>query len=127
MRRQGLTLTAMVGTVLVAGAFLMAPLASASTAAASSAADFRSAANAICQESIQARSNTLLKHFPDGGKKTPTTKQITAFVKDYQKVVQKQIDALAKLKPPSNLAPKMSKLLSTARKALAKVWPSRRC
>ena len=48
-------------------------------------------------------------------------------MKDYQKVVQKQIDALAKLKPPSNLAPKMSKLLSTARKALAKVWPSRRC
>jgi hypothetical protein len=46
---------------------------------------------------------------------------MSSFVQDYKGVVQQQIDALGKLKPPANLKAKMTKLLSAARKALAKV------
>ena len=120
MRRLGL----MVGTVLVTSAFLLTPVASAAGHTASgtmSAKDFRKTANNVCRQGTELRTELLTKHFPDGGKTTPSADQIASFVQDYQGVVQQQIDSLAKLKPPANLKPKMAKMLSAARKALAKV------
>ena len=120
----GLTTGLVVGMVLTTGAMFLSPMATVASAAtqhASSAAEFRAAANSICRTGTDGRTQELLKHFPDGGKKEPTPAQIAAFVKDYKVVVQHQIDALAKLQPPANLKPKLTKLVATARKALAKV------
>ncbi len=124
MRRLGLMVVTLVGTMLVAGTFVLAPMASATEHAASgtmSAKDFRKVANNLCRQGTQLRTQLLLQHFPDGGKTTPTASQIASFVDDYKNVVQQQIDSLKALKPPANLRPKMAKLLASAKKALAKV------
>jgi hypothetical protein len=106
----------MVTAALLAGAILFAPAAS-----ALSAKQFRAAADAVCRGGTASRTELLQQHFPNGVDQKPSVAQITAFVGDYKKVVKQQIDALAALKPPANLKAKMSKLLSTARTALARV------
>jgi hypothetical protein len=101
---------------VVAAVFVFAPAAS-----ALSAKQFRAAADAVCRGGTASRTELLQQHFPNGVDQKPSVAQITAFVGDYKKVVKQQIDALAALKPPANLKAKMSKLLSTARTALARV------
>ena len=50
-----------------------------------------------------------------------TAENVAAFVEDYRSIVQQQIDSLRALRPPTRLAPKVAKMLSTAKRALARV------
>jgi len=114
MRFRVVTMAAVVAVVAVV--FVLAPAAS-----ALSAKQFRDQADKICRDGTTARTELLQQHFPDGPNAQPTAAQLKAFVGDYKTVVKDQIDQLAALQPPAKLKAKLNKLVSTARKALARV------
>ncbi len=78
-----------------------------------SAKTFRKTANDICRQARELREDVM--------NQPVTAETATSVVESYRSIVQQQIDSLRALQPPSKLAPKVKRMLSTAKKALAHV------
>ena len=91
-------------------------------ASALSAKDFRKTANDICRQGHMLREQLAEDHFgtlPEG--QEPTSAELQGFVEEYRSLVQQQIDALRALPRPANVKAKLTKMLSAAKAALARV------
>ena len=81
---------------------------------------FRKVANDICRQGRILREDAVHQHFPDASQPV-TAENVARSSRTIARSSSSRSTRSAALHPPTRLAPKVAKMLSTAKKALARV------